>query len=311
MALSLYLSTDAGAPVITGQAGSILTALTAILVNGYGSRAAAGWTKPYTGTNKAVFKAGSGNQGCLWIDDSGLGAGGLKESRLFGYEAMTALDTGTGQFPTASQSSVGIVLRKSATADGVARPWVCVADGNCFQLWIVTGDHAGNRSLGTFFGDIVSYKTGGDAYSMALIGRAVENAVTETNERLSYVGTAINQAAMTGHYLARGYTGLGTAQNVGKFLDGSKSPTLTSNTMGTGSVLAYPNAVDGGLYVSPVWVCQNSILRGHVPYLWAPMHSAPLTHLDTYNGTGSLAGKKFMAVDTANGGQVHLEIPAS
>jgi predicted chitinase len=39
-----YMSTDAGAPVLDGNAGSMNTVLRAILVNGYGAKPAAGWT---------------------------------------------------------------------------------------------------------------------------------------------------------------------------------------------------------------------------------------------------------------------------
>ena len=53
MTVRIYKSTDSGAPTLTGQAFSLISLLLACLVDGYGSKAAAGWTKPYTGTNLA------------------------------------------------------------------------------------------------------------------------------------------------------------------------------------------------------------------------------------------------------------------
>ncbi|MGE3907973.1 MAG: hypothetical protein AB7K36_01385, partial [Chloroflexota bacterium] len=52
----IYRSTDSGAPVLTGQAGSLLNLLDKCLVDGYGSKAAAGWSRPYTGTNKTAYR---------------------------------------------------------------------------------------------------------------------------------------------------------------------------------------------------------------------------------------------------------------
>jgi hypothetical protein len=44
MTVRIYRSTDGSAPVLTGQAGKLTDLLDAILVNGYGSKTAAGWT---------------------------------------------------------------------------------------------------------------------------------------------------------------------------------------------------------------------------------------------------------------------------
>jgi len=94
---SIYTSTDAGAPQLTGQAGSLLALLRAVLVNGYSTGATAkaplGWTQEFSGTNKAVFRnnptTGSGYR--LRIDDTQ-----AREARMRAYTTMTNVDTGTG-----------------------------------------------------------------------------------------------------------------------------------------------------------------------------------------------------------------------
>jgi hypothetical protein len=56
MTVRVYRSTDASAPVLTGQVGSLTALLDAILVNGYGALTAAGWTIAQTTTNKRGYK---------------------------------------------------------------------------------------------------------------------------------------------------------------------------------------------------------------------------------------------------------------
>ena len=63
MALTIYRSSDAGAPSLTGAAGSLIALLDACLRTGYGTKAGAGWTKPFTGTNIAAFRQGAGGNG--------------------------------------------------------------------------------------------------------------------------------------------------------------------------------------------------------------------------------------------------------
>ena len=171
MTITFYKSTDASAPSLTGQVGSLVALLDAILVNGYGSQPAAGWTTAYTATNKRDYKQGSGSNGYyLDIDDSGPGGGAAREARMRGYETMSALATGTQAFPTSAQSSFGVVCRKSTTADSTARPWYCVADATCFHLFVDTGDNtAPNYSMAFSFGDIFSYKSS-DTYNTVIIG---------------------------------------------------------------------------------------------------------------------------------------------
>ena len=75
-------------------------------------RLAAGWTKPFVGTNKAAFKQGTGaNDFYVRILDDGSGTGGAKEALARGFETMSDVDTGTGDFPTVAQVSFGKIGR--------------------------------------------------------------------------------------------------------------------------------------------------------------------------------------------------------
>lgn len=71
MGVTLYQWTDASAPSLTGQVGSLTALLDAILVNGYGSVSAAGWSIAYTSTNKRQYAMASGGTGRqLYVDDT-------------------------------------------------------------------------------------------------------------------------------------------------------------------------------------------------------------------------------------------------
>ncbi|MBF3951927.1 hypothetical protein ISG27_12855 [Burkholderia pseudomallei] len=322
MGVNFYRSTDASAPTLTGQAGSLVSLLDACLVNGYGTQAAAGWTIAYTGTNKRDYKQGTGSNGFyLDVDDSGPGAGTYKDARARGYEAMTALATGTNAFPTTSQSATfGGVIRKSATADATARQWYLLADATCFYLFVDTGDLTNPSYSAAFaFGDFFSYKSG-DTYNTMIIGRSAENTGSGA-EQLPYI-TSPSQGVFTfsnyaGHYIARHWNAVGGAVAFGK----QASVLCTGGgtnfvQMGDAySQMNYPNGPDSALELSPLWVVHSNMIRGYMKGLWAPCHRQPLGHTDTFSGTGNMAGKTFMALNIANftgswnqfGGQIIIE----
>lgn len=304
MTVRLYKSTDASAPSLTGQAGSLTTLLDAVLVNGYGSQTAAGWTIAYTGTNKRDYRQGSGsNSYYLDVDDSAPTT--AKEARMRGYEAMTALATGTQAFPTAAQSSFGTVCRKSTTADATARVWYCVADATCFYLFVDTGDFTNPAySMAFHFGDFFSYKAS-DAYGCAIIGRSAENTGANANEALPALNpiSAALTAAAPGHYVDRMWTGAGGSIGFGKHSSAlacwsSDNLNYKPTCSGTAAaVCAYPNGPDGALELAPFWIGHNGSIRGYLKGLWVPCHNQPTGHADTFTGTGNMSGKSFLSLN--------------
>lgn len=301
MTVRLYRSTDASAPVLTGQVGSLITLLDAVLVNGYGSQTAAGWTKPYSGTNTAVYRmATSGNTG-FYLDVLDNAPSTAREARMRGYETMTAVSTGTGPFPTAAQSSFANICRKSASADATARAWYCIADGSCFYLFTDTGDVA-SYSFTYHFGDFFSYASA-DAYRCCNIGRTAENNGATNAEMLPYLyqsASAINSSP-GGHYAARHWTGVGGSLPFAKHTSLLASGGSGTYVMGSGaSLLPYPNGADSGLQLAPLYVGHTVGLRGYLKGFWCPLHFQPLGHGDTFSGTGNMAGKSFIALNVLN-----------
>lgn len=324
MTVRLYKSTDGSAPTLTGQVGTLVTVLDAILVNGYGSQTAAGWTKPYSGTNKAAYRnsTAAGNTGMyLNVDDSAAGTGGAKEAHMTGYQTMSALATGTGQFPTSSQLNIGaspagsVVLRKSTTADSTARAWWCIADATCFYFFAETGDQTNPTGCCSFFfGDIFSYASS-DPYKCMIIGRNNQNSGAFTQEAFDWFTNTTSGGlddTIAGHFMASTQAGIGTSLAVGKHSDALKMGSVSttppsSGTSASGSSVSgfsdvsvsnfgYPNATDGGMYIAPVWVHHQRGVRGYMKGLWMPCQFQPLNHGDTVSGTGAMAGKTFQAI---------------
>ena len=331
MTVRLYRSTDASAPVLTGQVGTLLTVLDAVLVNGYGSKTAAGWTKPYSGTNTAQYRMAAGGTGCdLYVNDNGPGAGGAREARINGFKTGSAIGAGTGQFPTTGQMAApsgALVARKSTTADSTARAWTIIADDHTIYMFIETADQTAPMcSYPWMFGDFSSYAPS-DANNCTIIGRTIENSAAFCpNNTLSTTGLyesfghlcPMNTTGLSnvlgGHYASASWTGIGGSIAVGKHSDQAKmglssSPVpqmgylgqWTSGANNSGSTwaseFAYPNGPDGGLFVAPVWLHHGGHVRGYYKGMWCPLQHMPLGHGDTYSASGNLSGKSMIAMN--------------
>lgn len=331
MTVRIYRSTDAGAPVLTGQTGTLVAVLDACLVNGYGAKAAAGWTKAFAAANKAAYQqnaAGANNAAApmlLYVDDTGPGAGSSREARVCGFETMSAITpVGTGQFPTAVQSTIGsgqLVVRKSNTADATVRQWTLIANGQTIYLFIESGDMtAPFACMSLVFGDFKSYKAG-DLYAVLIIGRTSENQTGNNSvfyETLWCLGGNTNftlNSRLWGHFMARSWTGLGGSIQFNKVIDiGRLGPSLTGvwstdattsainngvnysfGRNGTASQMATPNGPDGGMWFSPVYLAHSFSFRGYLPGLWSPLQDRAFTHNDTMTvAAGPLNGKSLV-----------------
>lgn len=299
-----YRSTDSSHPAITGEANKLNLALKAILVDGYGSKSPAGWSRPYSSGNYSAFQQGGGHQRFLAIDDSD-----TRLARLVGYCAMTDATTGTDPFPTSAQVSGGLYMRKSVTADTTERPWACWADNKCFYLVIfgalttAAGTSGGDSHMG--FGDSVGSQFSNDAYNTFLIGGTDANATSTTATANRQTLTALSSSTNTGHYMPRPYTQVGTSTQFGKCSAGFYA-SLTTSGNATGTI--YPDS-DSKLNLTRMHITHSGspiIERGMLPGIWSIQHvvSGNMTLYDTVSGaTGSsLDGKTFVIIGTASAG---------
>lgn len=132
MTVTVYRSDDAGAPTLTAADGALVGLLDAVLVNGYGAKAAAGWTKEFSGTNQAIYRNATtaGGTGCFFqIDDSpatmGESSSFQHKSKITGATNMTGFGAHTEPFGAPTNN----YLAKSASSVTTeTRSWVIVAD---------------------------------------------------------------------------------------------------------------------------------------------------------------------------------------
>ena len=275
--------TSAGAPALTGQAGSFIAVMDYCLVTG------CGWTKEFSGTNLATYRAPNGNRFRFAVDDSA-----AQSAVIRGMEVATAagvLDAaGTQLFPTTAQAAAGLYHYKSATSDATARPWVFYSNGTAFYFLSSATSAAGNF-VGMFFGDTPSFKSGDTSNTVIAAAWAAQ----QSGQGLINVATLTN-ASSAGHYLARSHTQVSGAVVCGKLTEAYRG--YGSASMGAGGV-NYPAPITGGMELGACYANEVSIgIRARLPGLWNPLH--PTAQLpstgDTFSGSGLLAGKTFEVI---------------
>lgn len=247
---------------------------------------AGGWIRSHEGTNKAAYMQGpwagavSRPRYHLRVLDDG-SASDAREASWIGYETMSDVDTGTNRFPSATQASAGLAVRKSNTADSTVRSWVVVADHRTFVLFI----HRPGFSFGPspawcgpyIFGDYVPVDPN---YQYPCMIRAKPSFSTESQEPgLVYSN---RDSATPFEYLARDYAGTAIsagARGYSSALAGTYSAGAPYSCPGNthSSVRAYlsgTNLADGRVWVAPVWVTEHSnfTVIGQLRGLWVPLH---------------------------------------
>lgn len=298
-----YLSTDASAPSgAANAAGFWISVLDACLVNGYGSKTAAGWAKVFTGTNLAVYRAPSGVRHYFRLDNNTGAPASIWP--VIGYESMSDVNTGTHQIMS------GKIL--AGTANPVS--WRVYADAVGFMLFIL--DNSTATWMAHTFGEFYSFVSSDSFRTVMRAGNSAAVIPSAANQDGDALNTNINSAATTPYtWLTRGHTGVGAAINASVSGDAAKSGASTSLK---GSVLPYPNPADGGAYISPCWLSDPTTtpangLRGRLRGFWHWLHPvASVNDLDTISGTGDLAGRSFRFIKpTPNSGVYLIETSAT
>ena len=304
MTVRVYRWDDAGSPpVLTGQLGSLIALLDAVLVGtagiAYGSKASSGWTKEFSGTNKAVYKNGAGSTGCyLRVDHSSV----ANYARVRGYRTCADIDAATSTVPTPTDAQVsgGLYLYSSDTTDATARPWVIVADSKRFYIWVgynvttATGLGTTAAMHMAFFGDLLPAK-GDDNCHFALVA---SHTAAATNY-FGAINTNLGGSTISGHYVLGTYAQVDGSLQFGVVGDSAVYGSNTSMGSGTG-LPTYPDPVSGSMLLSEIRTHDSAtIIRGKLPGLWMPLHKLPGSPGDTFTGKGPLNGKSFLLLDAA------------
>jgi hypothetical protein len=267
----------------------MITVLDAVLVNGYGAKLAAGWTKPYAGTNVAMYRQGTGNQLYMRVDDTS-----TLSANVYGCETSNGINSFTNRFPNAAASTSGLFFNKSNAADTTARAWMIIATSKALYMWVNINNEAGSALVNSglvFFGDIQPTKAN-DIYHTMIIGHY---AAGSTGSQFPFLATSL-PVGLSSHFMARSYTQVGSSVQVSKHSDYMRG----ASVVGRGNI-TFPNPIDGSVVLAPIWVHENLLssypIRGVMPGVWNICHTAPFNHGDVFQGTGLLVGKTFMAVN--------------
>lgn len=260
-----------------------------------------GWTKPFSGTNKAAYLPKAQYVQCYLrvLDDATVptSASG-RWAKARGYDTMTDVDTGTGLFPTVAQATNALSICKSGVSDSTARPWWLAGDGGIFYLGVAHNATYPTAFAAYCFGDIASLRAG-DCYSSLLIASSegIDTLIASPggSNYFSYLGNyGITQS---GKFIARSYTQIGSAVAVGMIGDNGISTSIG------GAGLAYPHPPDNGLLFAPIAVTETSCVRSRaLPGIYQPLHATPLSHLDIVTGVPDLSGRTMQAFNLAASG---------
>ncbi len=153
----VYRWDDGNAPVARGERRSLCDILHACLVTGYGSKAAAGWTREYVNAtfDKAAFRNNPATGTGFYLQVDGAGSAVAYQSLCRAFEVMT--DETNGLYPFAAAEQVAT----ASAAGTTARPWILVADDRAFWFfcWGSLTANPVDASLQfsqLYFGDLVS-----------------------------------------------------------------------------------------------------------------------------------------------------------
>lgn len=146
--VTIYKSTDEGAPILTGQPGSVIALLDQILVGdggiAYGSTPSLGWTKEFTGTNMAAYRMNPNAPGSsgAYLKITNSGGGWNVFARM--YKTMTSIDSGTVETPNSASFSAYWAMCE--TNDSSPRPWCIIGDDRTFYITTIPNRSSWNSA---------------------------------------------------------------------------------------------------------------------------------------------------------------------
>lgn len=254
-----------------------------------------GWAKVFAGTNEAVYKSTDPMAHGMFLRVIDTAA---QSMRVIGYESMSAIDTGTGLFPTTAIFNGGGYWHKSGAASASAVGWAFFGDARTFFHSIRVNSVAGTGfDMGTIrgFGDPIVLRPSGDVFS-TFMNASYQASVFDTTGCLGN-----NVIANT--MMPREYVGLGSAIWSGAQHWGGG--TLGNVYSGVTPVHgAFPNQRDGAMYLGRKYFATTAtaIPRADMPGIAMCLQSGLWDFFRTGDrapGTGYLTGRNLVAVTCA------------
>lgn len=288
-----YRSDDVGAPTLDSSQGSLLTVLRACLVDGYGSKAAAGWTLELNdiATNGTMLLKNNSTQLAKYYrfqdnghqdDAPGIAGTDPDVAVMYGCESYVNINDTSGNFPNLDiqgdanpdTTNNGITVLKSTSVDSQPKPWMIIADdktvnfianiGGYSNLWSTTNYNSVNNMIS--FGDLGKL---GDSATNVNLGHVAGNGFTGaySSTNLKYPACSIDDGR---RYLNRSYTATGVGaieyglNHIHDYLFGSTFIGEYSNAAGYYPERNYPSDAFNGIVFSDLIVFEDTYAPEHV-----------------------------------------------
>ncbi|MCS4534236.1 hypothetical protein [Neisseria montereyensis] len=289
--VTLFQSTDEGAPQLTATAGSLKTILKACLVTGYGDKQALGWESAYEDGSYIAFRSKHEKASKCWLSVDNQYPRAVD---VVGYHEMSAKNTGQKKFGVGSSSYYFSVLPDNRNS----AQWLLVGHGRGFCLVVRSSYFNVNGSVFLYFGDFPSVAPS-DSRNCIIIQSTGTNKSISSNEvgigdmilgQLS--GSQINTGQMA---LAASYDQLGF--NV---------PCIGGGAMNKGRGEPYPNPISGGFTAFEIFVLEyyslgsdnNYSMRGKLPGLLGIRERLPSIEELSFFDNLDDSGDRFVKFNT-------------
>lgn len=263
----------------------------------------AGWSIAFTATNKRAYFMGAAAvaRKYMRVHDNATGTGGAKEALVRGFNTMSTVDAGTGPFPTNAQSALtdnSQIIRKSNTADATTRAYEIWADDKTIIIIIVTGD-SGAIKFALYFGEYESSSIG-DTTACMIAARTAENTTAFTSNS-AFLQDASSIATGSGSSTGQKFTcGDAAGANISTACWCSPGQFVTGATTISNGLIPYPNTLDGGLYLQPLFLFRNNGAALPQPFgkmrgvMFSSHPASTFTDADSFAGVGDVAGRNFL-----------------
>lgn len=267
-------SSDSGTPVVNAVLGQMIVFFDEILVNRLG------WTKVFSGENKAVYSpaVAIGNKLFYRINNSAdTVASGVRRFSITTYESMSDVDNGTG-------ASVPLFTYISGDTSTTAREWEIIGDGYGFHFLVKPLFYGDTYWQWAYFGEGIPFFSD-DMWFSIITGSTTNN----SNEVYSLALTYRNGSGGIDD-IRVGRRRSGDINSIGiTSLFCTAGATWYDRPLGTNyNSFAYPT--DGKLLYTRPYLNDGAAktLRGIIPGLYAPEHGSGLVDKQEYSVDGKL-----------------------
>lgn len=279
--VTLFQSTDEGAPQLTATAGSLKTVLKACLVTGYGSRRPLDWESAFEEDDYICFRSKNETSSRCWLEVGAQKQGGVATR---GFAEMSGKGAGNGMF---CDLRLGIFVHNT----NYSPRWALVGHDRAFLLLVSLSDDSYGTSY-MFFGDFPSLRnTGAECVfvkrgiysdSSAFLNSQKEGLVLQRSA--SYPGRDVAAVAKSYDGLVSGRAvGFASAADIG-YLGQYPTPTTGGFTAHEIGILEYVATATGGGYA----MCYIGRLPGIYKTAEDVRGITDLTILNNLDDTGDL-----------------------